>query len=130
MITIFKIIGIRLAEEIAWPVVFYVLVALFVLWILRRLDLSPLHLLREMVHEIVGLLRQPGLTRRNIDGALTVAFLIFTLVVLIVTMLHEVPDFLSIFKIGVETEGQPIYLLVFMLLLTAIVGILSLHVTR
>ena len=121
----------KLADGVNWPVVFYILFGVFVLGVLVRwVKLSPAHIAIEILKEIVGVLRLQGLTRTSIDGATTIALIVFTAFVLLFSVMRELPDFLTIFGRGVEGEGQSILLVIFMVFITALTTILSLLVTR
>ena len=121
----------KVIDGVNWPLVFYILFGLFSLGVLVRwVKLSPVHIAVEILKEIIAVLRLQGLTRTAIDGAITIAMIVFTSVVLLFFEMHELPEFISIFKRGVEDNGQSISLLILMVLVTALTAILSLLVTR
>jgi hypothetical protein len=121
----------KIADGVNWPVIFYVLFGLLVLWILVRwLHLSPVHIAIDVLKEITSVLARRDVTRTSIDGAVTIAMILFTAVTLLVVEMRELPEFLSIFRAGAETEGQPIFLVAFMIFMTSLTAILSLLVTR
>jgi hypothetical protein len=121
----------KVIDGVNWPLVFYILFGLFSLGVLVRwVKLSPAHIAVEILKEIIAVLRLQGLTRTAIDGAITIAMIVFTSVVLLFSEMHELPEFISIFKRGVEDNGQSISLLILMVLVTAFTAILSLLVTR
>jgi type II secretory pathway component PulF len=63
-------------------------------------------------------------------GAITIALIVFTAVVLLFLQMRELPEFVSLFQRGVEGDGQSILLFTFMVFVTAVTTILSLIVTR
>jgi hypothetical protein len=120
----------QVLHGVNWPLVFYVLFGLFALFIARLIGILPSHILLGLLHEVIGLFVNPEISRTSIDGALTVALILITVLVGIYCFLLEVPGFLSIFVKGIEGDGQPIFLLVTMVFMLVIGGILSLFVTR
>ena len=120
----------EVTNGVNWLLVFYILFGLFVLFIARLIGISPPHILRDLLHEVIILFSSPKISRTAIDGALTVALILITILVGIYCFMLEVPGFLSIFVKGIEGEGQPLFLLVAMVFMLVIGGILSLFVTR
>jgi hypothetical protein len=68
----------------------------------RWVKLSPAHTAIEILKEIIEILRLQELTRTSIDGATTIALIVYTAVVLLFLEMRELPDFLAIFQKGVE----------------------------
>jgi hypothetical protein len=122
-------IGSSLADGVNWPIVFYIAFGVVMLIALVRLaNLSPVHIAVEIIKEIGEVL--PGqVSRTAIDGALTLALTAFTAVVVLITLMHELPEILRFLNVGAETPDQFIYLIIFMVIATVITAILSLLIT-
>jgi hypothetical protein len=122
-------IGSSLADGVNWPIVFYIAFGVVMLIALVRLaNLSPVHIAVEIIKEIGEVL--PGqVSRTAIDGALTLALIAFTAVVVLITLMHELPEILRFLNVGAETPDQFIYLIIFMVIATVITAILSLLIT-
>lgn len=119
-----------IVDGVSWPLVFYVFLAILAVGIVvKLLRLSPVEAAKELVAEVAKITSQP-VTRTGIDGALTISMILFTLIVLLVTLAQELPEILSMLKGGVETNSQSLFLLVFMICATGIAGLLSLLITR
>lgn len=112
-----------------WALVFYVILALFVLEItVKRFGLSPIHAVFRLFSEVLEIFK--GGSRVAVDGGLTLAMILFTMITVIFFSMHEFIEQLEILKKGVEAVGQPWWLVVMMIFWTGLVGILSLVVTR
>jgi hypothetical protein len=120
----------QVLHGVNWPIIFYLLFALMVLWVLRQLGLSPAHLAIEIVQEVIGVLTRPGSTRVNIDGAITIASIVFVGFTIMALEIHELSEVMSIFRAGVEAHWQPLYLIVLLIFAGTLAGILSLWATR
>jgi hypothetical protein len=118
-----------LAKGVNWPVVFYIAFGVLMLIALVRLaNLSPPHIAIEIIKEIGEVLRGQ-VSRTAIDGAITLALIAFTAVVVLITLMHELPEILRFLNVGAETPDQFVYLIIFMVIATIITAILSLKIT-
>jgi hypothetical protein len=118
-----------LADGVNWPVIFYIAFGVLMLIALVRLaNLSPAHIAIEIIKEI-GEVMRGQVSRTAIDGAITLALIAFTAVVVLVTLMHELPEILRFLNVGAETPDQFIYQIIFMVIATIITAILSLLIT-
>jgi hypothetical protein len=120
----------QIVNGVNWVTVFYIIFGLTALYIARLIGISPPHLLRDLLREVVELFTLPQMSRTAIDGAITLALIIMTIVVGLFCFMETVPSFLSIFVAGVEGKGQSVLFFIFMVFMLVIGGILSLWTTR
>jgi hypothetical protein len=134
MTELLKYIAQQVVYGVRWDFVFYILFGLFSLGVLVRwVKLSPIHIAIEIFKEILGALGLKGMTRTNIDGAVTISFVFFSLLALLSAKMQELPDFLAflaIFRRGVESQEQSLLLFLFMVFMTLFTMIVSLILTR
>jgi hypothetical protein len=78
---------------------------------------------------LIGEVLRSQVSRTAIDGAITLALISFTVVVVLITLMHELPEILRFLNVGAETPDQFIYLVIFMVIATIITAILSLLIT-
>jgi len=120
----------QIAYGVNWVVIFYIVFGTVVLGIIIKwCGLSPTHIARETIKEIGQIFTSKSITRMSIDGALTFALISFTAIVLIISSVHELGDYVSLLRTGVEKEGQASLLAIFMIFWTSIMGITSLIIT-
>jgi len=116
--------------RVDWALYFQICSAVVLLYIVSKVfGFSPIHVALELIQQIGRVITNPVITRKSIDAALTFAMILFVLVVILLFAMHELGDYVTLLRTGVEREGQPASLVVCLIFILALVGILSLKYT-
>jgi hypothetical protein len=114
-----------------WPFVLYVVIGVIITGVIvKYYNLSPVHLAIAVMREIRQLVESPHVTRTSIDGALTIAMILFTAAAIFVFAIDKISEVISLLRTGVEREGQPPLFVCFLIFWTSIVVIVSLVITN
>ena len=85
--------------------------------------------MKEIVEEI-GKVLHGQISRTAIDGALTLALIAFTALIVLTATMHELPEMMKVLKGGIEDANQFICLIMFMVCVTVIAALISLLITE
>jgi hypothetical protein len=119
----------NIVDNVPWALGVDIIFCMIVLGILvKYFGLSPIHVFENIMEEIRKLFTGQ-VSRTSIDGGITFSLLLFTAIVLLFTVMHELPEMLAIFKVGVDNENQSFFLFIFMVCTTIITAIISLLIT-
>jgi hypothetical protein len=118
-----------IVNNVHWATYADIVSSAAILWlVIRVFGLSPVHIMKEIVEEI-GKVLQGQTSRTAIDGALTLALIAFTALIVLTTTMHELPEMVKLLRGGAEEPSQFIPLVIFMVCATIIAAILSLLIT-